>query len=179
MRTSIRSRILRELRASLWPKGDTAGAFSDPDKSTSADRAARAARELIERDAALAAEFSLHEFTRLALLELRRRANRPVAWQPFLPGLDLAVELPLRKGTVALGEATIQQLRESLRVLRAARKARVEHRIDTRIGQVARLIKQMAPYARRRHGLAVAGYCDLREREVAGEEFGQRAGGVK
>lgn len=122
------------------------------------------ARAIIEREPARADQWRLEKMARMVSREM---AAAPVptgrsSWMDYLPGMDLADQLPLKKGSVPLGQATIQKLKESVVALRAAHKKRIEVRLDRRLGRIRRLIVEMAPYARAHHGLTVADYCELR-----------------
>jgi hypothetical protein len=138
----------------------------------SAHPAFSAAKAVIEAETERADMWRLEKIAAIAQREFGKlsRVSRP--YQDYLPGMDLADQLPLRKGAVPLGQCTIQQLRESVTALRAAHKKKIETRVDPRVGRVRRLILEMAPYARRHHGLTVTDYCDMR---AAGVEAGAKA----
>jgi hypothetical protein len=126
------------------------------------------ARAIIEREPARADQWRLEKMARLVSREMAAvavPAGRS-SYMDYLPGMDLTDQLPLKKGSLPLGQATIQKLKESVVALRAAHKKRIEVRLDRRLGRIRRLIVEMAPYAREHHGLTVADYCELRAHGV-------------
>jgi hypothetical protein len=91
----------------------------------------------------------------------------PGPFQMFLQGFDsLAERLPLPGRGKPLAQATIVDLRRSLKMTRVKRLAKTE-RITQR---TAALIKEMAPYAKTRRTLTVERYCELRAAGVPARE---------
>jgi hypothetical protein len=130
------------------------------------------ARDVISHEEPLIAQWTLEKVARAVQRQLEAvMAPRSNPYMDFLPGLVLSDPLPLRKGFIALGEATIQKLRESVLALKMAHKERAERRLAAEVGRLKRLIIEMAPYARMNHGLTVERYCELR---AAGVEAGAK-----
>lgn len=127
------------------------------------------ARAIIEREPDRADQWRLEKIGRVVSREMAAMADHAPKgpYMDYLPGMDLTDMVPLRKGSVPLGQATIQKLKEGVIALRAAHKKRVEVRLDRRLGRLRRLIVEMAPYAQAHHGLTVADYCELRAKGVA------------
>ncbi len=122
-------------------------------------------RELIDERPDLIERWTLEKIAYLVQREKGRMtaAQNPPPFQDFLPGLDLAAQVPQpKKAIVVLGECTIHQLKAAVTVIRRENKERAEKRMDRRIGPLKRLIVEMSPYARMRHGLTVGEYCEVR-----------------
>jgi hypothetical protein len=121
------------------------------------------AKEVIAQDETIVRQWTLDKIARLVRREMDKisepRGGNP--YMDYLPGLDLSDPLPLRRGTIRLGDATIRILRESVIAMRALHKERAEQRLATELGRLKRLIIEMSPYARTKPGLTVSAYCEL------------------
>src|SRR5256885_4821921 len=163
MRNSTDGRLLNAIRNQL--AAETAAASSQG--HSPALRPFAIAKALIAEERELIEQWTLEKIAAVVQRQILAWARPRDSRQDFLPGFrDLAEPLPARKGVVPLGQATIQQLRDSVKVIRAQAQKRAETRLDARIGRLKRLIIEMAPYARMRHGLTVADYCELRAHGV-------------
>ena len=116
-------------------------------------------RTIKARESALVMDWAFDQlavFVSRQICGKRKLSRPPGPYQMFLGGFNnLAERLPLpRKGRVSLAEATIVDLRNSLKMTRFKRRE------DDR--RTEKLIKEMWPYAKTRRGLTVEGYLKLR-----------------
>jgi hypothetical protein len=108
------------------------------------------ARAVIEHEPERADQWRLEKFARIALREMEAMAELAhltgkSRYMDFLPGMDLTDRMPLvRRAPIPLGQATIRDLKDSVKALEAAQKRRVKLRLDTRIGRLKRLISGAA-----------------------------------
>lgn len=138
----------------------------DPDVSGKFSSKTRA-RVFLEREDELARQFLIEETERIMRHE-ERIADRPRpenVYQMFLPGFaSLEEKLPLKSGRIALAQATLTALEESLAVIRK----KVAKRPD--ITRIETLIGEMRPHVDTHPGLTVERYCELRAAGIlAGE----------
>lgn len=122
-----------------------------------------AAAAFIKSENELVEEWTLAQIT----LKFRREIalSKPPSAEPYqmllfgFPG-GLEEWMPVKAGRIRLGEATIKQLRENVSAIRKRAKTRLYPVIEER--KRKRLIEDMALYARTRHGLTIAKYCELK-----------------
>lgn len=93
------------------------------------------------------------------------KPEKPPPYQMFLPGFrGLDERIEVEQGRIPLGNATLRELRENLRVIKKAAMEKLKS--DPVITERQKLIDDMAPYARMHRGLTVAEYCELKAAEV-------------
>jgi hypothetical protein len=136
-----------------------------------------------ERVPEIVKQWNFQNLVRTAKRQVSTLPAQPAPFQGFLPGFrSIDERLTLRKGTVRLSEASVRQLHENLKVLKAtgrdavaARRERIKAKIDER----TKVVKDMALYRKPGEKLTVQMYCELKAAGVRPPRAKKKAAGKK
>ena len=109
-------------------------------------------------------------------IESTLKPPKPQPFQMFLPGFrgDLDEPIPVDDGSLALGRATVKELRQNMKAFKAEMRAKSKAELDRMVAERQQLIDEMSPYAAIQHGITVAEYVELRAAGVTVEEFAKK-----